>query len=198
MADRIHIVNLKALKQHIIENLNKEDKSIVSLEIGQYSDIQKALINNIEIEYRLLKSKKGIKVILKNYKSSSQSHKPIFKNNSLFIYDKELNKTLKVSYQDFLNLSKKQISNQSNLYQVVDYNLSNEQKELLCTGQEIALNVTDISKGNNNKVTKSKTYSKVFVADLTFFLGKTQLLIEQCKHKRTLHPRLKIDKEHNY
>ena len=68
----------------------------------------------------------------------------------------------------------------------INFNLSNEQKELLSEGHDVTLEVTNVhSKSPENKTKSSclmsKKELKSFVADYSFFLGKTSLLIREIK-----------------
>lgn len=160
-------------KKEILTNLDKHKK----MQIGFYSPVYSIIINNQKYDYRfrskLNKDKKEITII---FSSNEKDHKPYSKGNIINFYDNELKKTLKIDKK----LVEEELDAQ------INFNLSNEQKELLSEGHDVTLEVTNVhSKSPENKTKSSflmsKKELKSFVADYSFFLGKTSLLIREIK-----------------
>ena len=160
-------------KKEILTNLDKHKK----MQIGFYSPVYSIIINNEKYDYRfrskLNKDKKEITII---FSSNEKYHKPYSKGNIINFYDNELKKTLKI----YKKLVEEELDAQ------INFNLSNEQKELLSEGHDVTLEVTNVHSKNTGNKTKSsflmsKKELKSFVADYSFFLGKTSLLIREIK-----------------
>lgn len=158
-------------------NLSSENKNEIQrnlknhkdLKVGFYSPVYKIKINGENHSYRfhstLSSEKKKITII---FNENEKKMNPYCKGNIIHFYDKELKKTLKLDKSIF----------DEELGKEVNYNLSSEQKELLAEGRDITLEVTSSKKSfkDNKQVLVSKKELKSFVADYSFFLGKTSLL----------------------
>jgi len=141
-----------------------------NLKIGFYSQDYNVEINGKKVSYRFHAIEKyGKKTFTIKFSSNLTKHNPYCKNNNLFFYDNTLKTTLHIKKSLFDEILEKEI----------DFNLSTEQKELLAEGHDVQLNVTTKSKekGSVSKIV-SKKELKNFVADYTFFLGKSSLLIK--------------------
>lgn len=164
------------IRKEIQENLkNNQD-----LKIGFFSDDFKFVHEGKEISYRFrAKEVNGQKNFSIIFNSNVSKHNPYIKNNHILFYDKKLKNTLHLKKELFDEILDSQI----------DFNLSTEQKELLSTGHDITLNVTNTSlanKGKNVKLQKSaKTELKSYVADYSFFLGKCSLILKENPSKKT-------------
>lgn len=155
------------LKNEILSNNLKNE----NLKLGFYSKVYNIKIDGKNHSYRFhsklnLKGKKINTVI---FNGNIQKHKPFIKNSEIFFYDKELKKTMKIS-KDLFN------------DEVVNMDLSDEQKELLAEGKDITLDVSSsFNKIKNNKqvVVANTSFKKTFVADYSFFLGKNSLFMKE-------------------
>lgn len=192
-----YLVNLFAYQREVLKSLKENDFPFQYLDKGRYSPIQSQKFPGFTIHYRVLKTDDGLKVIFKNYDRPVSEHGPVIKGNTLYIFDNELCKTIKVDVEDYLTFFKKELSRFSRDNEVIDFNLSREQKELLCSGHDIKLNV--YSKSNlSGKTAKARTGSKLFSTDLTFFKGRTEFLISKCNENKGLHQKLSKDRETQY
>lgn len=168
-------------KKEIDTNLEKHKK----MQIGFYSPVYSIIINNKQFDYRFRsKLNNGKTEITIIFNSNEKNHKPYSKGNIINFYDGELNRTLKIDKKIF----------EQELDSQVNFNLSNEQKELLSEGHDITLEVSNL----HSKIVSDKSKSsllihkkelKSFVADYSFFLGKTSLpireIIKEVKLKNT-------------
>lgn len=164
------------IKKEIQENLRKNQ----NLKIGFFSEDFKFHHNGKEISYRFgAHEKNGIKNFTIVFDSNTVKHNPYTKNNHIFFYDKKLKTSLHVKKELFEEILDSQI----------DFNLSTEQKELLSQGHDVTLNVTNSILSNKGKITPiqktTKKELKNYVADYSFFLGKTNLLLKENPAKKT-------------
>lgn len=172
MSDIIYQDLSDDLKNEILSNNLKNE----NLKLGFYSKVYNIKINGENHSYRFhskvnLKSKKINTVI---FNGNVQKHKPFIKNSEIFFYDQVLKKTMKIS-KDLFN------------DEVVNMELSDEQKELLAEGKDVTLDVSSSShknKINKQVVVANTSFKKTFVADYSFFLGKNSLFM-----KETLKPK---------
>jgi len=147
------------LKKQIISNsqVNK------NLKLGFFSEVYKIKIKGKEHSYRFhstldLTNKKVNTVI---FNGKVIKHKPFIKNSHIYFFDEKLKATLKINKELFDD-------------EVINMDLSHEQKELLSQGKDITLQVSH--KKNALSISFLK---KSFVADYSFFLGKGDLLIKE-------------------
>lgn len=160
-------------------------KDVIDLKNGHYSKVY--LIKDNEGKYfhfRFKKENEILKVIYnKNLKLVSCS----LSLNKIDFYDNELKMNLSIDKSIF----------DKRCDEEVNFLLSNEQKELLAQGKDITLEVnsnttSQISKQQTSKsVTnliiknKLKIEYKNFVADFSFFLGKTSNLLTAKKQQNS-------------
>ena len=168
MSDIIYQDLSDDLKNEILSNNLKNE----NLKLGFYSKVYNIKINGENHSYRFhskvnLKSKKINTVI---FNGNVQKHKPFIKNSEIFFYDKELKKTMKIS-KDLFN------------DEVINMDLSDEQKELLAEGKDITLECVSFSfnkiKNIKQVVVANTSFKKTFVADYSFFLGKNSLFMKE-------------------
>lgn len=165
-AASIQYSNLSAENKNEIQRNLKKHKD---LKVGFYSPVYNINVNGENHSYRfhstLRSEKKKITIV---FNKNEKINIPYRKGNIIHFYDKELKRTLK--------LDKSLLEEE--LEKIVNYNLSSEQKELLAEGQDITLEVTSSKKSikDNKQVFVPKKELKSFVADYSFFLGKTSLL----------------------
>lgn len=154
------------LKKGIQENL-KNNKNLKS---GFYSSLYSINIDGNEVRYRFrcneIKKTNSFTII---FSGNENNHKPFQKGNTILIFDKELQRSLKLDY----NLINKIWEDE------INYNLSSEQKQLLFLGHEITLEVNQKSKLSNFLKLDNRKVYKSYIADYTFFLAKTSLLFKE-------------------
>lgn len=154
------------LKKEIQKNL----KINSNLKSGFYSELYSINVNGKECKYRFhsteFKKKKSFVII---FSRNIKEHKPFIEKKSIFFYDKGLNNTLKVDSDLVQSITEKEIN----------FNLSNEQKELLFLGHDITLEVNQKNKKEGVAKTTIQKSSKNYTADYSFFLGKSSLLIKE-------------------
>ena len=151
-----------------IERLARKT-DVVNLKNGHFSKLY--LIkdgDNGYFQFRFQKENENLKVIYnKNLKLVSYSL------GKIGFYDNELKMNLSIDKSIF----------DKRCDEEVNFILSNEQKELLSEGKDITLEVTSVLSFKTNQVNsksisdKLKVEHKNFVADFSFFLGKTSNLL---------------------
>jgi hypothetical protein len=167
MSDIIYQDLSDDLKNEILSNNLKNE----NLKLGFYSKVYNIKIDGKNHSYRFhskvnIKNKKINTVI---FNGNIQKHNPFKKNSEIFFYDQELKITMKIS-KDLFN------------DEIVNMDLSDEQKELLTEGKDVTLDVSSsFNKIKNNKqvVVSNTSFKKTFVADYSFFLGKNSLFIKE-------------------
>lgn len=167
MSDIIYQDLSDDLKNEILSNSLKNK----NLKLGFYSKVYNIKINGENHSYRFhskmnLKNKKINTVI---FNGNVQKHKPFIKKSEFFFYDLELKKTMKIS-KDLFN------------DEILNMELSDEQKELLAEGKDVTLDVSSsLNKIKTNKqvVVANTSFKKTFVADYSFFLGKNSLFMKE-------------------
>lgn len=192
-----YLVNLFAYQREIVNSIKENDFPFKYLDKGRYSAIQIQKFPELTLHYRVLQTDEGLKVIFKNYNKPVMEHGPLLKGSTIYLFDEELSKTLKIDVKDYLRFFKKELYNHTKENEVIDFNLSTEQKELLCTGHEIKLNVYSKS-STTGKPIKSISTSRVFSTDISFFKGRTEFLISKCNDKKSLLHKLSKQKETHY
>ena len=130
--------------------------------------IEKIKINNKIYSYRFhskldLNNKKVNTVI---FNGKIQKHNPFIKDSHIYFYDQELKKTLNINKNLFED-------------ELINMGLSDEQKELLCEGKDVTLEVSSTLKNNKQIVISNSTFRKTFVADYSFFLNSNTLFIKE-------------------
>lgn len=150
------------LKNQILKN-NLNNKN---LRLGFYSEVYHIKINDQNYSYRfhsiLDSTNKKINTVIFN--GHKKSHSVFVKNSDIFFYDEELKKTMKINKNLFYD-------------EIVNMQLSDEQKEQLAEGKDISVDVNCQLK-NPKKILSNSTFKKTFVADYSFFLGKNTLLLK--------------------
>ena len=186
-----HTKDLKLLEAKIAKEVDNKSSFLNSLYTGQYSKPQ----NFLSLEYRVQKNWNGFKVFLKNKLHNSKQHKPVFRNDTFFIYDSFLMRTLKVLFSDFEDILKTSIERKSYSNTEIDFNISKEQIEDLCLGKEISLTLTDISPITNKS---PQSYSKTFAVDFSFFLSENSMPIKESKQYEKYSDRPHLFQNRNY
>jgi len=171
------------ISPNVLKQLNEVAalKEIVDLKKGHYS---KAFLlkndNDKVIRFRLYKDQNGLTAF---FESNKIKHSPFQTKNTIVIFDTVLKLSLKID-KDTID---RELENE------INFNLSKEQKELLSLGHEVTLEVnkTQQTKRPHNNGTsfllskKTVLFHKSFVADYTFFLGQTSLLLKEVDiHKK--------------
>ncbi len=155
------------LKKEII--LNSEQNK--SLKIGFYSKSYVIQHNGKTYKYRFHcishYNNKNHHTIIFNGNTPPHKNK-ILENDNILFYDNELECSLKLSKDVFEQ-------------ELVDMNLSPEQKISLAKGEEITLNISKKSSLNNGNALTSSNRTKSFCAHYDYFLGSNTLFMKEIK-----------------
>lgn len=158
-----------ALKNEMI--LNSERNK--NLKVGFYSNIYTFENNGITYKYRFHSIAKS---------NNKNQHNIIFNSTVLPHKNKVSDDGTIIFYDDVLKISLR-LNNETFEEELTDMNLSPEQKLDLAEGKEITLNVSQLSllnkQNGNNRLTSRTT--KSFIADYSFFLGKSTLFLRENK-----------------
>ncbi len=160
-------INLpEAKKQEIHNNLKKHQ----NMPVGFYSSVYVIEINGEIKKYRFHSSiKNGQPIFSIIFDKNEPLQSPVLKDNVISFYDKELKRALVLDKDIFDEQIEKE----------VDYNLSEEQIELLVEGKEITIELKSINKSNKELPSYLKNKCKLLSVDYNFFLGKINMFLNQ-------------------
>lgn len=150
-------------KNEILKNLKKHQ----NLPLGFYSETYRIKINEEIKTYRFHSAmKNGQPMFNLVFSGKKQPHKPFNKENTIFFYDNELQRSLNLNRETFEEILDKE----------ANFNLSSEEIDLLSEGKEITIDITNIKKEYPSNIRKN-TKTTISV-DFNFFLGKINLLMK--------------------
>lgn len=155
------------LKKRMIFN-SEQNKN---LKVGFYSKIYTVEHNGKNYKYRFHclsnNNKKNHLTIIFSGKKAPHNNK-LLENDDILFYDSQLECSLKLLKDVFEQ-------------ELVDMNLSTEQKSALAQGKEITLNVANKSSFNNHRgnVLTTSHHTKSFCADYGYFLGTNTLFLKE-------------------
>lgn len=164
------------LKKEII--LNSEQNK--SLKIGFYSKSYIIQYNGKTYKYRFhcishYKNKNHHTIIF-NGKTPPHKNK-ILENDNILFFDNELECSLKITKDVFEQ-------------ELVDMNLSPEQKASLAKGEEITLNISKKNSLSNGNALTASYRARSFCADYNYFLGSNTLFIKENKVLKNTHHKI--------
>lgn len=163
---QIYINLSEAKKQEIHTNLKKHQK----MPNGFYSCVYSIEINGEIKKYRFHSNiKNGQPIFSIVFDKNEPLQTPALKDNVISFYDLELKRTLILDKDIF----------DEQLEKEVDYNLSDEQIELLVEGKEITIELKSINKTNKELPPYLRNKCKLLFVDYTFFLGKINMFLNQ-------------------
>lgn len=169
-------------KQEIHNNLKKHQR----MPIGFYSCVYTIEINGQMKKYRFHSSiKNGQPLFSIVFDKNEPIQSTIVNDNVISFYDKELKRALVLDK----NICEEQIVKE------IDYNLSEEQIELLVVGKEITIDLKSINTSNKELPLYLRNKSKLLSVDYNFFLGKISMFLNQEQlNNIKKHPSLTLNK----
>lgn len=157
--------------------LNSEKNK--NLKVGFYSKSYTVVNNGKTYKYRFhcISNSNNENHYTIIFNGNSKPHKnKILENDNILFYDHELQCSLKLVKEIFEQ-------------ELVDMNLSPEQKTLLAEGNDITLNVSHNKATSNhlgNMISSMKNMTKTFSADYGYFMGKNTLFLREKHISKTL------------
>lgn len=176
-ASQLTVEHIGYLKQFMFKNR-------VQLSEGEVSKVFTVLIDATRYDIRFIKHNNNNTVLFRKEAKETETTKPLFKDNKIYLYDFALNRWIGFKKELFfkhLNAylkGKLQVSIDSDSYALIDKGLSNTEKELLSMGKDITLDVAIYNKGTN-KYMRKETIN--FVADFSFFLTSINPILKSNK-----------------